>query len=116
MLDYVIGMKSSVETFVLEVLMITDMGKFVNVVMKQSPHGEKMNNVAQQIEAVEDLEHQKDLEIEKEQMCPVLKEKSYQGMQNVMGNALKDLDWFLLPLAKTLQHAMSICRITCVMD
>ena len=116
MLDYVRIGKSSVETFVLEVLMITDMGKFVNVVMKQSPHGEKMNNVAQQIEAVEDLEHQKDLEIEKEQMCPVLKEKSYQGMQDVMGNVLKKLEMFILPV-QILQHAMKdISQSTCVME
>ena len=89
MLDYVIGVKSSVETFVLMI------GKFVTVVVKKSP-GIMKNNVAQQIVFV---------------MKPtrlVLKEKSYQGMQNVMGNVLKELDGFILPLAKILQHAMNI--------
>ena len=88
MLDYVILVKSSVETLVLM------MGKFVNVVVKISPHIK--NNVAQQIVIV---------------MKPkrlVLKEKSYHTMQNVMDNVLKELDGFILPLAKILQHAMNI--------
>ena len=91
-------MKSSVETFVL--MMIK--GKFVNVVVKRSPHIN--NNVAQQIVFV---------------MKPtrlVLKEKSYQGMKNVMGNVFKEKDMFILPLAKILQHAMNIDMSTCVMD
>ena len=60
------------ETFVFGVLMMSQMGKFVNVVVKRSPH--IVNNVAQQIVFV---------------MKPtrlVLREKSYQGIQNVMGN------------------------------
>ena len=97
MLDYAIGMKSSVETFVLR------LGKFVNVVVKASPHID--NNVAQQIMIV---------------MKPtrlVLKEKSYQGGKNVMGNVLKlkELELLFLPV-QILQHAMKdIGQGTCVM-
>ena len=96
MLDYVILVKSCVETFVLSI------GKFVNVVVKRSP--QMMNNVAQQIVFV---------------MKPtrlVLKEKSYQGMKNVMGNVLKELDMFIQPV-QILQHAMkNIDQSTCVME
>ena len=85
MLDYAIIMISSVETFVLRI-------GFVIVVVTKSTH--MNNNVAQQIMIV---------------MKPtrlVLKEKSYQGMQNVMGNVLKELDGFIQPV-QILQHAMN---------
>ena len=99
MLDYVHGFKSSVETFV---LIISIKGKFVNVVVKTSPH--MNNNVAQQIMIV---------------MKPtrlVLKEKSYQGMKNVMGNVLKELDGFIQPV-QIAQHAMiALHHSTCVME
>ena len=96
MLDYVIGVKSSVETFVLRV------GKFVNVVVKRSP--QVMNNVAQQIMLV---------------MKPtrlVLREKSYQVMKNVMGNVLKELDMFIQPVQIVQDAVNIIIQITCVME
>ena len=95
MLDYVIGVKSSVETLVLRE------GKFVNVVVKISP--QSTNNVAQIVVVIKPTRL-------------VLKEKSYQGMQNVMGNVLKELDMFIQPV-QILQHAMKdIFQSTCVME
>ena len=81
MLDYVGGIKSSVETFVL----MRKKGKFVNVVVTKSPHWRKTNNVAQKV-------------IVMKPKRVVLKKKSYQGMQNVMGSALKELDMLFQPV------------------
>ena len=99
MLDCVGGRKSSVETFVL------GKGTFANVVMKKSPHFLIINNVAQIV-----------LVIKPFFKGPVFKEKSYQGVKNVMEYALKDLDGVFF-LVQILQHAVkNINKFTCVMD
>ena len=45
----------------------------------------------------------------------VQKEKSYQGMQNAMGNAFKETDILFLPVL-IVQYARNINHSTCVMD
>ena len=46
----------------------------------------------------------------------VSKDKSYHGMQNVMGYVFKELDMFIQPV-QILQHAMkNMIQSTCVMD
>ena len=97
MLDYVNIVISSVETFVLE----DGKEKFVNVVVKESP--QSTNNVAQIVVVIKPTRL-------------VLKEKSYQGMQNVMDNVLKFVDMFFLHLAKIVQDARDMIQWTFVME
>ena len=107
MLNYVVTQKSSVETFVLRQWVDTESGMLVNVVVKESPQAQSFNNVAQQIVIVIKSE---------EIVCLVLKEKSYQDMQNVMDNVLKYVDMFFLHLAKIVQDARDMIQWTFVME